>query len=180
MSNFVEEHLEQVVVGSPKSASLSNWHSGAVGAAGLANLLDSVIGMLPFQETLTDSRLSPTRVTRPRSSRCSSIEGRRLMFTGDVGEQLALTAAIAEEDEARVGSFVVAPARLLPSPSPRQPAQRGADGPGPDSGPDSGRWLHQQRCLSSPPLRRPPSTPRRRWSTRCCGAEQTVIATLGK
>lgn len=103
---LVEEHLDEVV-SETKSLSFSNLRSRA------ANLLDSAIGMLPFQETLTDFG-----VTNPRNETSVitllRLEGQRLMFTGDAGIR-ALTAA-AEDYETRIGSFAADPLDFFQTP----------------------------------------------------------------
>lgn len=103
---LVEEHLQEVLTEN-KSLNFAKLHRRAW------NLLDGALGMLPFEETLTD-----LGETDPRNETSVitllQIDGHRLLFTGDAGQR-ALTAA-AENYETRIGSFALRPLSFFQAP----------------------------------------------------------------
>src|SRR5206468_1172024 len=84
-----------IVVIENKSISYSRLHRRAW------NLLDGALGMLPFEETLTD-----LGETDPRNETSVitllQVDGHRLLFTGDAGQRALIAAA--EDYETRIGS----------------------------------------------------------------------------
>jgi beta-lactamase superfamily II metal-dependent hydrolase len=103
---LVEEHLQEVLIEN-KSINFSKLHRRAW------NLLDGALGMLPFEETLTD-----LGETDPRNETSVitllQVDGHRLLFTGDAGQR-ALVAA-AEDYETRIGSFALHPLSFFQAP----------------------------------------------------------------
>jgi len=104
---LVEEHLREEVFGERTSLSWSGLRRR------VGNLLDSALGALPTEETLTDFD-----VTDPRNETSViallQLDGQRLMFTGDAGQR-ALTAAAADYEN-RFGPFALHPLDFLQAP----------------------------------------------------------------
>jgi beta-lactamase superfamily II metal-dependent hydrolase len=103
---LVEEHLQELLTEN-KSINFSQLRRRA------RNLFDSALGMLPFEETLTDlGETSPRNETSVVT--LLQVDGHRLLFTGDAGQR-ALTAA-AEDYETRIGSFALHPLSFFQAP----------------------------------------------------------------